>query len=354
MKMNFNIAINDIIPGMVLYEDVIQGGNLLLPKGTVIKPNYIEQLVARGISNVKICAERSYNDFITNPVERFYAESYEDVAAIIDSLKSGSELNFDNVFALVGKIVGQVLTHKNSILLLTGFRRKCDYYYAHSLDVCIYSIITARAMNFEYDNIITLGLGALLHDIGKTSISDSLLLKQGSLTFEEYEIVKKHSEYGYKIIEKIPDINYSVAKIILQHHERCDGSGYPNKLKSNRIFHLSKIVAIADIYDALTSDKVYRSKVLPHEAAEYILCMSRSLVDYDIASIFLKNVAIYPIGCKVLLNTNEIAVVLDSNLQIPLRPFLRIITDRRKNPLKFPYEFELQAHPGVFIVHMFN
>ena len=355
MKKGLLLDIGNVVPGMVLYEDVYHEDNLLLPKGTVIKPGYIDKLVSRGVFKVNVCTETSqYDDLFSNPVEKFYIKTYDEISKIIDNQKKGIKIDVTQILMLVEKIMEKVYTNKDSILLLTGFRGKCDYFYAHSLDVCIYSLIAAKALNIDYENAMILGMGALLHDIGKIKISDSVLLKQGSLTTEEFEEAKKHSIYGYRLAAGIPGMKHDVAKIILQHHERCDGSGYPRNAGADEIHFLSKIVAVADIYDALTSDRVYRKKVLPHEAAEYLLCISNSQIDSKIARVFLKDIAIYPKGCQVLLNTNQIGVVTDSNSKMPLRPSLKILTDKDKYPIKIPFEFELQTHPGVFIVHMFN
>lgn len=196
---------------MILKEDIYDKGYLLLPKGATIKPGYIEKLVSRGIDKINVCAERShYKDIITNPVERFYAESYEDIANIIDNMKTSIGISSIQVLSVVEKILNKVFVHKNSMLLMTGFRGKCDYYYAHSLDVCIYSLITAKAMNLDYNTTLTLGAGALLHDIGKTRIPDSILLKKEFLSENEYEKVKKHSLYGYKIIMNTPGLSHEV------------------------------------------------------------------------------------------------------------------------------------------------
>ncbi len=355
MKTNFCISINDVTPGMILNENILKDGNLLLPKGAVIKPAYISQLAARGVSFVNVCAERShYKDIIRNPVERFYAEAYEDIASIVDFIKDGRFPESPQIYLVVEKILDKVFTNRSAMLLLTGLRGKCDYYYAHSLDVCIYSLIAAKAMGMSYEDTVILGTGALLHDIGKTKIPDEILLKQGSLTEAELREVKKHPEHGFRIAAKAFGSRHPVSKIILQHHERCDGSGYPLKLKGEETLFYSQIVAVADIYDALVSDKVYRKKILPHEAAEYLLCMSNSSLNGEITGIFLKNISIYPRGCQVLLNTKEVAVVLDSNPRMSLRPLLRIITDSDRNMLAHPFEFDLETHPGVFIVDMFN
>ena len=149
-------------------------------------------------------------------------------------------------------------------------------------------------------------------------------------------------------------MNPTVSRIVLEHHERCDGSGYPKHLRNKEIHKLSKIIAIADIYDALTSDRVFKKKILPHEAAEYLLSISKSQLDSEITKIFLKNIAIYPKGCQVLLNTNEVAIVLDSNPKMPLRPRLKILTNNKGNFLQHPREFDMSSVLNVFITHVFS
>ena len=355
MKACHDIAVADLQPGMILEKDVLQGSRLLLAKGTVIKPSYITQLTARGVVKVTVRSDTTQNDeILLNPVQQFYSRTYRSVGKIIDNLKQNVPVTIPRIFPVVEEIIETIFVNQDSMLLLTGFKNSYEYHYAHSLDVCIYSLITAKAMNLNNEAIVDLGMGALLHDVGKTKIADQILLKQGSLTDVEFEEVKKHAKLGYDIVIKIPGIKPNIARIVLQHHERCDGSGYPRNLKGGEISRMAKIVAIADIYDALTSDRVYCKKVLPHEAAEFLLCTSSSLIDPEIAQVFIKNIAIYPPDCQVRLNTNEIAIILDSNVKMPLRPLLKIITDKHGNPLKTPFQCDLQSHPHILISDVFN
>lgn len=355
MKLSFNLEIHKLKPGMILAKDIYDHEKLLLAKGTVFKPYYIDKLKARGITKVSVHVGKGfYDEILSNPMQKFYAESYEAVGALIDQLKKGEPVSIIQILPLVQQMMENVFVNGDSMLLLTGFRGEYDYYYAHSLDVCIYSLITAKALNLDYDEAAILGMGALLHDVGKVKVPDRILFKQGSLTVAEFEEVKKHSRDGYEIVSQIYGLDPKVAEIVLRHHERCDGSGYPDNLKSDALDTLTKLVSIADIYDALTSDRVYNKKILPHEAAEYLICISGSLIDSDLTKIFLQNVAIYPQGCQVLLNTNEVAIVLDSNPAMPLRPLLKIITDKDRNPLLIPVECALQSHPTVLIAQIFN
>ncbi len=354
-QIHYELNINEVRPGMILEKDVFFNGNLLLGKGTVIKPSYINQLKVRQIQTVSVFAgEVDLSDILPNPIQQFYAKTYQEVAALLDAIKEEKPISTADAFAIVERIIETIFNYQNAILQLTGFPGVCDYYYAHSLDVCIYSLITGKALNLEHNRLMTLGMGALLHDVGKAKIPEAILFKPDSLTPQEYEISKKHAQHSYDILSRIPMFKRDIAQIALQHHERCDGSGYPQHLKANEIHPLAKIVAIADIYDALTSDRVYKTKILPHEAAEHLLGSAATQIDREITPVFIKNIAIYPPGAQVLLNTNEIAVVTDHNAQMPLRPVLKIITDRKRNPLKNPYRCDLQSNPHLTIVQLFN
>ncbi len=275
----------------------------------------------------------------SNKVENFYREMYNNIKRIFKNLKLNENINFPTIISVVEDMLKTVFFNQDHLLLLTGFRTSFNTYdYAHSLDVCIYSLITAKAMGLSQDKCLTLGLGALLHDIGKTKVPDQILLKKGKLTFKEFQEVKKHSAYGFQLLQQQSRrIDPTVCRIVLEHHERCNGSGYPNQLQNKEIHQFSKIVAVADIYDALTSDRIFKKKILPHEAAEYLLSVSSSELDPEITRIFLKNIAIYPKGCQVLLNTNQVAVVQDSYLKMPLRPLVQILTDKKGTPLSKPY-----------------
>lgn len=350
------IHISKLRPGMVLADNVNVNNVLLLAGGSVIKPSYIERFRECGITKVAIYdKEMADQEIILNPVESFYKDTYQTIEEIFSGLNKKTTLDIEPIFPVLETILETVFSNQNNLLLLTGYQKQFDsYYFAHSLDVCIYSLITAKAMELSPEENIILGTGALLHDIGKSKVPASILSKKGSLTADEFQKVKKHSAYGYYLLKQNPQIHPDVLRIVLEHHERCDGSGYPYRLQAREIYKLSKIVAVADIYDALTSDRVFRKKILPHEAAELLLSISNSQLDPEITKIFMENIAIYPKGCQVLLNTNEIAVVIDSNRKMPLRPRLKILTTREREPLQEPFELDLRSDLRVFITHIFS
>ncbi|MEA4849040.1 MAG: HD-GYP domain-containing protein [Clostridiaceae bacterium] len=355
MKPSIKIALDKIRPGMIVADNIFYKEDLLLAKGTVIKSNYIDYLRKKDINGISVIAEKTYYDMLfDNPAEKFYAETYEKVAYILENAKNNLPLSSSSIFSVVETILESVFSKKDSVLLLTGFSGKYDYLTAHSLDVCIYCSIIAKTLNLSYEKTVNLGLASLLHDIGKTKIDDKILSKKGVLTPAELEEVKKHPHLGSEIVKKIFGYTNNIFRIVLQHHERCDGSGYPMGLTRDKIYDLSKLLAIADIYDALTSDRPYHKKILPHEAAEYLLAISGSQIDAKLTDIFIRNIAIYPKGCQILLNTNQIATVTDSNKNMPLRPIIKIMTDCKGTPLLHHYEINLESNPSLIITQIFN
>ena len=214
MKISDEISILEIQPGMILDKDVFYHKNLLLAKGSVIKSNYIEQLRLRGITRVNVLAEKtSHAEILANPVQKFYSETYAAVGNILDNFKKEQPITSSEIFPVVENILETVFNNQNSMLLLTGFNGNQNYLFSHSLNVCVYSLITAKSLNLDYEDIVNLGMGALLHDLGKIKIPDQILLKPGSLTQAEFEIVKKHSRYGYEMVLKITGFKRNITQI---------------------------------------------------------------------------------------------------------------------------------------------
>ena len=355
MDMVFRIDLEELRPGMVLGENVFWENRLLLPKGTIAKASYVDYLACRGIKKVTVSAEQRYLDeLIANPVEKLYAETYVAAGNLINQLKNGATVRAQKVYQIIESIQRTLQNGEDAVLLLTSFGGKCEYFYSHSLDVCIYCLITAKAMGLSQAETQELGAAALLHDVGKTKIPEAILQKDTKLSVDEFNIIMAHPSYGYGMVRKILDMGEGVAQAVQQHHEREDGSGYPKALKGFQIHPAARVIAIADMYDALISDKVYRKKVLPHEAAEYLLCISNTKIDAEIARTFLQHIAIYPKGCEVLLSTNEVAIVADPNPSMPLRPVVKVITDSNRNSLKQPFLLELETNHSVFVVEIFN
>jgi HD-GYP domain-containing protein (c-di-GMP phosphodiesterase class II) len=183
-------------------------------------------------------------------------------------------------------------------------------------------------------------MASLLHDIGKMFIPQEILNKKGKLTDEEYEIVKTHSFKGYQILKENAEFSYYSSIGVLHHHEKYNGTGYPFELKGNKISILGRIIAIADVYDALISDRPYRKSLFPSEALEYIMGGGGTFFDTEIVRFFTKIVAPYPIGTGVLLSNNSTGIVIKNYRDCCMRPVVKII--KQGDELITPYFIDLK------------
>ena len=240
---------------------------------------------------------------------------------------------FNSINEIAEEILENVLSKKDVLLSLVDIKSMDNYTYAHCVNVAVISVILGISLNLSKKKLTYLCIGALIHDIGKSFIPKEILQKQGKLTTEEFEIMKCHSRYGYDLLRKSFNLSSYVKSIVLQHHERFDGLGYPNGLMGSKINYLARIVSIADVYDALTSDRPYKRSMCPSDAFEYLMSNSGTLFDYDILNVFCKIVIPFPQGTIVSLSNGDIGIVEQTLPNFPLRPIVKIIKSERLNEI---------------------
>lgn len=251
---------------------------------------------------------------------------------------------------MMNSIVDELSGQKEAVIMLMNMGTVDHYLYQHSFNVGVYSTLLGIAHGYSRDELMTLGMGALLHDIGKTQISTQLLNKPGRLTCKEYELTNTHTWLGYELLKDEPNMPLLVAHCAFQHHERLDGSGYPRGIQGNEIHEYAKWVGLVDSYDAMTTNRIYRSPILPHDAMERLFAGTGTLYEQSMLELFRDKVAIYPIGISVKLNTGERGVVVDMNNSYPQRPIVRILYNEAGEELKAPYEIDLSKQLTVMIV----
>ncbi len=347
------LPLSEIKPGMKLARDVIlSDGRLLLMAGFFIKPLYIRKLEAFNVTHITV-EDCSYTPIEENEEEKVYNHAKSTVKKIFTHVREGKHADMDEVESTVRKILNNIILNENIMLQLTGIRDIDNYTFLHSVDVCIYSTIIGKKLGYNDEHLMHLGMGSILHDIGKCKVPIHILKKPGKLTNEELSEMYLHSVYGYEIIKNIYGMNAKIARIAFQHHEKWDGSGYPLGLTETLIDPLSRIVSLADVYDALTSDRVYKKRTLPHIAAEYIKRNSGILFEPYIVELFIENIAAYSNGTLVLLNTGEVGTIIAEKDSKNTRQKVYVFSNKSGPPVLQPYIVDLNEHKDVDIVEVF-
>jgi len=217
------------------------------------------------------------------------------------------------------------------------------------VDVCILSILTGITLGYNRLKLRELGIGALLHDIGKVKINKEILNKPGGLSPDELKQIRQHPENGFNILRRHYDIPLLSAHIALQHQERLDGSGYPRRLSGEEIHKYARVVMIADVFDALISDRPYRIAYPVVQAIDFIKSMSGTSFEEHFVAALFSNISPFPAGTVVMLNTGEIGQVVRTDKNTPEKPVVKILFDSNKNQLHKPFEIDISGEPSMSI-----
>lgn len=308
--------------GDILAADIYNiNGVVLASKDTVINDYIRDRLNAMGIDNIKI---QYAEDLTQNAVNESYIESIKLIKEILNDLASGKKLSTDKILIASELIYSTIDKRECIIKSLREVLVSDEYTYTHSIQTAFYSMLIAKWLGLSKEDITKAIKAGLLHDIGKTKIPSEILNKQGKLTVQEYEQMKEHPLIGYKMLnEQGNDIDEEIKLAVLYHHERLDCSGYPLKASFQELNMLSKIIAVADVFDAMTSDRVYKKKISPFGVFEMFLTVGLSYFDTTVLNAFIKNIAPYYIGAKVLLSNGEIGEIVYIPPQDIAHPIIR-------------------------------
>ncbi len=303
-----------LTPGMIVGRSIIDAnGRALLTAGQVLNARYIRRIKELKLTSVYIEDKLGIEDsFIpVNPVT--ISRATKTLKNTYNACARTGKANLAPMQSQIDNIIDDLLFNDNLLIGMTDIKSHDDYTYQHSVNVCILAIILGISNGYNRSQLRTLGTGALLHDIGKINIPLEILNKPGSLTDEEYMIVKKHSLDGFKIIRNSSEIPLLAAHIALEHHERVDGKGYPRGLVQETIHEYGLIVAVADIFDALVSDRPYRRGFNNQEALQIVEQSKNTQLSPIFVDMLYKHVNLYPPGTVVTLTTGDIAVVTQEN-----------------------------------------
>ncbi len=350
----------DLKTGMILGDSIYDSeGNILLARGITLRKLYIEKILKLDLQEIKIIIHVDEDTELdeTNVSEESKAirheviletrsEAKDIVKGTINKVIDYKTMSGDKIIDVVEKLIDEMLSSDEIVFNLSELRDVDDYIFEHSVNVCILSIINGMMTGFNKEKLLELGIGALLHDIGKLRVDQNILNKPGLLDDHEFNEVKRHSEYGYNLLKNCSYIPESSSYVALLHHERFDGNGYPRGYYSEKIHVYSKICAVSDVFDALTSDRVYGKKISPFKAMEYLLSMVDAHFDEKIVRNFIKVVGFFYRGLVVTLNNGETALVVRQDKHSPV---VRVILDKNNVPVNSYLEIDLRKNPSIRI-----
>jgi HD-GYP domain-containing protein (c-di-GMP phosphodiesterase class II) len=267
---------------------------------------------------------------------RIHANAKNFIEKIMQDAQRGKDVDVKEAKAVVKDLTKNIIANPMALIWLTQLKNRDEYTSIHSLNVCILALFFGRSLGMNTSQLIDLGLGALLHDIGKLHVPLEILNKPQRLTDEEFEVVKRHTLLGFDLLKNKDEFSRDSLAVIKNHHERIDGYGYPHGLQSFSIDLYSRIVKIVDVYDAVTSNRVYHREITPYHALNCIYSDRNGAFDEKLVQAFMKHMGIYPVGCAIALNTGEVGVVTSINEKRHLTPTLLLVLDSKKRPLEQP------------------
>jgi HD-GYP domain-containing protein (c-di-GMP phosphodiesterase class II) len=274
-----------------------------------------------------------------------HTQALDTVSNILDDIKAGGSVKVDAVRKAVSGVVASILRNPDAFFWLTRLKNKDNYAYAHCIDACGLAVAFGRHLGFSKIELEDLAVGCLLFDIGKLQLPDELLKKPGRLTEKEYNLIRRHVEFGAQMVSEMQGSNEEIVSVVWHHHERHNGKGYPRGLPGHQISVNGRIAALVDCYDAITSERAYSPAVSTYNAVQMIYEWRDKDFQADMVEQFIQCIGIYPTGTLVELNTGEVGLVLSQNRVRRLRPTIMLVLDKDKVAYEFNPTLDLIDDP---------
>lgn len=334
---------------MIIDQAVIdRAGRVLIARRTALDEFHIDALKKMGMGGIYIregeedeepkapdvpqklpeAVQKKYDKIkVEDPAKVKISESVRNrVAQGIQYLYQDTQsADFTNASRSITDDLMKAISDNDAVAVdISALKVSDEYTFKHSVDVATMSMIIARKYGLDNKQVYEIGISGLLHDIGKSKIPNEILNKAGKLTDEEFEMMKQHSVFGFQILQEKKDLSNEVKMGVLQHHEKMNGRGYPLKADGEKISLFPRIISVADIYDALVTERPYKKPFSPRDAVEMIMSMTEEL-DIDIMRCFMESVILYPVGTDVALSTGETARVVENIPNAVLRPKVMVV-----------------------------
>lgn len=351
------LPINKLKPGMVTAQSIYnQKGASYLTRGTKLSRQYINSLRKIGISKVTITS-LDPNIPLAPPEDIIKEETrvnaihqvFDTYCRLQQDEQQDEQLDIPPLLSTSESIIADLIKKPENLVQITDIRLYDDYTFAHSVNVAALSAMLGLLCHYSKKDLTTLTAGALLHDIGKLDVSRKILNKTTALSDDEFTLIRHHPEWGYVRLINTHDKNLNmqdIANIAYQHHEHLDGNGYPNHLAEEQISEFARIVAITDVYDALTTQRPYKKAYSPHIAYKIMTKCSGKQFDPLLLDLFFNHVALFPIG-TVLKTALGYAIVKSTTIGMTQYPKVILFADSNRRLLNTPVTMEVsQQEPG--------
>ena len=274
-----------------------------------------------------------------------YAQAQEAVERIFEDLERGIPPSPEATKAIVSNVLGQVLNDRAAMATQLAIQKIKQFdrsLTTHALDTCILSLVVAVESGLDQTAQEQIGMGALLHDAGYVRLPRNLVRKREECSGQDKTLLEQHCKLGVALLSEQPGIHEDVLRIVREHHERSNGSGFPAKLGNDQIFHLAHIIGIVDFYDGMVSRRGTRQAMIPHDAVRQLfLAGEQGLFEKSLVELLIRSIGVYPVGSLVRLNTGEQAVVIGVNPQQRLKPLVKVTTDPQGGSYATPIDIDL-------------
>ncbi|MBI1751368.1 MAG: HD-GYP domain-containing protein [Acidobacteria bacterium] len=310
-----------------IYIDTDKGGDVAgAPTQGEIERVIAKQMKETAAVGAALAPARVSQQEESAAAKRIMGDAIGVVDGLLTDVRLGKQLDPEKAKPLVKAMHASVLRNPGALISLSRLKSADTYTFQHSVSICALLVSFCQSMGMDAATVEEAGLGGLLHDVGKMKVPNEILNKPGKLTDDEFTVMKSHASISMDLLEGIPGVSRMVIQIAGEHHEKVAGGGYPRGISGEEISQIGRMTAIVDVYDALTSNRIYHKAKEPSEVLKKLLEWSGSHLDGDLVQQYIRTLGIYPVGSLVRLSNDRLAVVVEQGEDL-LRPTVRIIYD---------------------------